>query len=819
MPFPQITTLVDDFNRTDGALNAGDGSSKWTGSALGGGSGGWSVSSNKAAPNSAGANHLSLVEMPGDGELVATLSTVGSGGAYVAVFFKIQNPTSGSWEAYWFFYEPGSSFQLRKRVGGSTSTLAGLNLPSEMAELSAGDAIGIHHVDGVLRVRVRRAGVWDQTPIIDVTDTSISVDGPVAFEASGAFTLDDLMVGAATAEDGGGGGDTPTEPVTIYVDADHPSANDTRTRIEASDPATPLKTIQAAAALAYATPTWADTIQVEPATNANALDTLDTSVYASMHHRITGTDVLPFGDNSGNEPITIQGHVVSGQKPKVRGIDGRQLKNWVIQDLQQGYDIGSGDDNLTIGSLVDVADLTFRRIDYTGGCYDIKVWDDLLFEDCLIRSPYSSFQGGGNRFLDGVGVHIAYIDNSTGDEGVGLIHFLNCTFDEINGEDAIQASLGGVGGDYLAGHLLVEGCNFLNVIGVEGKAHTDAIQILGGQLFEIRDCVFFNCDDAFIASDFHNGKIVFENNLVAYCGNPCSGQGTDEWVIRHNTIIHSFFGTGMSFGQRTEGITQKITMVNNIMDDYAIADDVDVHPDSVISHNILLLAPSGVGAIGQVAEFGTSTRMNTLPSFTSSWAGSPPTNYELATAPAQSPGIGDGLATDLLVDRLGRVRSSSAPDIGCHEHSSLVVVTAASRAPYVVDRMPAPGATDVAATSHVIVTLSPKPGEEVDSATVTNSSFYLVDPAGNHIPALSIFVNELDENGNQTVVLDLAGALYPMVSYTAHMTTTVADTEGSSLSTEVAWSFRTEGLGGPGYFPGGSGGSGSAPGWTLGRVG
>lgn len=564
----------------------------------------------------------------------------------------------------------------------------------------------------------------------------------------------------------------------IYVSADEPLASDSNSKADAATVTTALKTIQQAGVLAEP----GDVILVIPATVANASDTLDTSLYVGLQHFSGGSPALTYGDNAGNAVITVRGVTTDDVQAKTGPWALRGLKNWLIDNLQIGYDIDSGDDNLTIGEVRQCAQLTFTNVVWTGGCNEFKVWDDILIEDCTIRAPLSPFQGSGNRFLDGSGIHIAYTDNNDGTEGVGPFTIRRCHFEKVQGEDAIQAFLGGVGDPYADALLVVEDCSFFRIEGLAGF-HTDSIQILGGTEFIIRRNTFFSCDDAMIASDFHNGKITFENNLCVACGIPLQGQGTDEWIIRNNTFLFSFFNESVSFGGRTAGISQKITMVNNILEDYGIGDDVIVDPASNISNNLVLLNPGFGDNLDGVPEFGTTARMDDLPTSTERFPVLPP-NYELANDPTDSPGIGQGVTTTLTADRLGRTLSDP-PDVGCHQSDPGTLVTPTARAPYLVSRTPAPNAIDIALDAAITATLFPVPGQTIDAATVTTGTFYVTDPKGVTIPAS---VTTDTEAGVLTV--DVDGDLYPYVEYLAHLGSTVADTEGSTLGQTFTWTFR-----------------------------
>jgi hypothetical protein len=798
VPFPQVSDSIDNFNRADGDIGAGAGASIWDSVGWGGSGGGLVVVGNQMASGSGTQSRVTLVELPADFEFILSVLVVGGASQSQGFFFCGQNLDTGAWESYYLYYAADVGWALYKRVGGS-GTPIGSSGPG-WPVLVNGDKIGIHRVGDAIKIRRYTAGAWVQTPIIDVTDASIQAAGTLAFEIQGTgWRYDDLIGGAAVAEGGGGDPDPegPTEPVTIYVDADHPDASDAHTREEAADPDTPLRTVQAAALLAYATEEWADTIQVEPAVLANALDALDTAVYARLHHRTqggTGTDVLPMGDNAGNAPIVVKGHVVDGVMPKIAGIDGRELRNWQFEDFQQGYDRGSGDDNLTIGSLTNVEDLVFRRVKYTGGgYYVVSFTGELLWDDCEVYAPYSEFQGSGNRFLDGVGFHLIAMDTGEGVFRTGTARFTGCTFADVEGEDAIQCSLGPV--DVGTG-LIVEDCTFMNIIQAEGGAHTDCIQSLGGAFYTVRNSRFLNCASPFIASDDRNGTITLENNLLVGGGQQVSIQGTDTIVIRHNTFLRSVFGMSVGFGGRTAGVVQHITMVNNLMENFSLGDAI-VDPDSVIENNALLSSPGFTGPYGAnlpgIPELGTSARMSAIPEPTDGFG----RNYELANS-SPNPGIGAGLHLGgaLPTDQLGRARTNP-PDIGAFQSTSGTVVTPAARPPYVIARVPASESAGVSRTTHVTLTLAPRPGKHIDPDTVTEDTMYVTDPIGGVLPALSVSLSAPDADNHQVLTLDIDGTLYPLVYYTAHALSAIADTEGSHIASAQAWSFRTAGLGGP----------------------
>lgn len=826
MPYvPQVSTVIDAFNRANGTVQAGAGSTIWDTVHWGGAAADWNVVSNHAEPGGSGKGVQSLFTLPDDKEIIFDLGPI-PGSGYIALFFDIQDGSN----AHWLIIEIGNSWALKKDVAGSVSTLQSVSWASAPTIANV-DKVSIYQVDGVIRVRYMLSGAWVETPILEQSSAALGATGKVALEATGVWGVDNLLGGAAIAEvGGGGGGGDPTEAVTIYVNGD--AGDDSRSRLTASDQSTPVATLQRAATLAFATDTFADTIGVFAADAADAANTIDPSVYAPMHHKWTGGDVLPFGDNTGNLPITvvgIQGNLPANEWDKIPKIlpPQGQFKNWVWMSdspsdhkaFQVGYDVGSGDDNLTIGSLTLVEDLEFHDMLFTGGGYDIRGWNNILFDGCWVRSPLSAFQGSGNRFLDGAGFHLSYIDNSTLAEMVGPVRWTNCVFDTINGEDALQLYGGGVGGTYAASAVEVDHCLFIDVLGQAGF-HTDSIQVLGGTSFYVHDNVFIGCDDVLLATDSHNGTIRFENNLMSGCGLPVQIQGTDNIIFRHNTSVGSFFRTTLIVFERfTLPAPPTLVMVNNLLEDYDI--QVTIDADSILTPNLVTGNVGKNGNLTGLPELGTSARMSDLP--TSSVARPVlPANYELANTPTSSPGIGQGVALNsgnggvLATDRLGRAYTSP-PDVGCHQSSGATAVAPAPRAPYVLDFHPVSAAANAPVDVSVTARFFPKPGEQINASTVTTSSAYVTDSRGNVIPAVVSLSSP--SSGYQTVTIDMKsslspitdGDLYPLASYTAHLTGTIADTEGSVIS-PTTWSFQVVGPVGPAI------GVASSGAWSTGVV-
>jgi hypothetical protein len=596
------------------------------------------------------------------------------------------------------------------------------------------------------------------------------------------------------------------KPVTIYVNADSSARSDSWTRaVAGDDPASPFATVQAAALIAHS----GDTVQVEPSTlgNANAADPFDPDVYDGVHHlrNVDGSDVLPLALNGGNEPISIVGHVVSGVRPALRQLAFRELDNWHFEGLQVGYDVGSGHDTNTIQVLHNCKDLTFADMLYTGGAhYCISGRGVLSWSDFTVYSPY---EGNGN-FLDGAGFHLLGVDTSTGLDHPVVFRFTDGLFDGIQGEDAIQAALGAPERDV---HLEVTDCTFQNIAQAGGPTapHTDCIQSTGATTITIARNRFINVSSPFIASDGVHGRITLLDNIVDGIGNGFHGQGCSAWVIVNNTILCP--GIAIAIGDRANlfepGFVQKLTIVNNVAGDLDVAAGAVIDNASVVTNNAFTRQPGAVTPWGTqlvgLPELGSSARLI---------AAGLDGNYELATDPVDSVGVGQGrtlagldLTTDELAilanDYLGRPFATPR-DIGAFQSDDGTGVTGAARPPYVVDLTPAPNST-ATLTASATARLLPVPGQTIDPDSVTASTARIADSStSTPLPAV-VTLAEPDEDGYQLVTIDAKaslsplqeGTLWPRVLYVVTLAG-IQDTEGSTIIT-TSWQFRAGGASGP----------------------
>jgi hypothetical protein len=316
--------------------------------------------------------------------------------------------------------------------------------------------------------------------------------------------------------------------------------------------------------------------------------------------------------------------------------------------------------------------------------------------------------------------------------------------------------------------------------------------------------------------DGHHGTIRFENNLISgpLSPTPVQASGFEHLILRHNTIDVKFTtpqDASVGFVVKYVGAARLLTCVNNILSGFYMRDEpLETYFDdaSVIENNIVTSQPGWVTPYGTnlpgLPEYGTSARLNSIPNQVVTAAeqtsgtitGTIARTWELANTPTLSPGIGQGQATDIASDLLGRAHTSP-PDVGCLQSSSGVAVTPVPRPPYVLSRTPAPGATGVPATPSMSITLYPLPGQTIDAATVTSGVFTLTDPSGQTIPS-TVNVN----SATGVISLTVQGFLYPLVIYTLTLTTAVADTQGNHLASTQTWTFRVAGPSSPAVYGG-----------------
>lgn len=817
-PIPGPTTIFDKADRADGPAADGAGALIWDDTALGGGASAFIVDSNLLRFSSDDQGVLTKDDFD-DLLHVVFFDAVPSGP--FGYYWRLQNPETSGWDGYWFVAD-GANWAIRKRSAGGTvaETLDSVTVTSTLFR-----GVMIRVYGDTFEVYRYEDNAYAQEPILSATDPDYADGRSALYMPFTTWKIERIEQGDPSLA-------PPDGPFTLHVNPDHPEASDEYTRLEASDPDTPLASITAAVNLAYATPSdsgdpWGDTIQVEPATAIDNPELDDGRMYPAMDHRSFTRAALPngwpFGDNDGYAPITVAGHVVSDQKPILFGLNARGLKNWRFQDLQWGYDIGSGFEYGTLTTLERVKDLRFTRCDFTGGGHQVFLSEgEIVYDDCTGESAINPAGAGPN---DGRLFVFSYSPNDPdGGENSADITIRNSRISMVR-NDAIQLAMGArvASGDQW-GSFTLEDSLLHNVteLGAGGNPslHADSVQSVGGPEFTIQRNKFIGCSDAYIASDFGHGTIRIEANLAVGYGGLVQLQGFDHAIIQHNTLLSysQFVDASVLFYTRTTGTAMRVTAKNNIVGGFNFRDSTPaayLHPDSVFENNLSFTDPGGhVGDFGThlagIPELGTSARLEDIPTSTI-LPGLPdplPANYELATEPFDSPGVGQGFILDdgPATDLYGRAWASP-PDVGCLQSDSGTPVAATARPPYVITKTPAANASDVSDTVSVVAVLFPKPGETLDLATVDTSSAYVTDVAGEIVPAI-VTVDDPDEDGQQALTIDLRyslsppqnGRLYPLVAYTVHLTSDIQDTEGSALVT-TSWTFVVAGPDEPAIYP------------------
>jgi hypothetical protein len=459
-------------------------------------------------------------------------------------------------------------------------------------------------------------------------------------------------------------------------------------------------------------------------------------------------------DTTSAHGVTVIGAAGGTNRPVIDSMTLGDLVGWTFEDL-----ILSG----TPGASSFVyrgTNLTWRRCDFQQGGGQLLHWTGLyLFENCDIAAPWD--QAHSTDFMTGVGFRISAqytVDAFHADD----VTFSGCHFHDVGGEDAIQLLLGG--GSH-AGTVTVDRCHFERVQqGTGSGAHTDCIQSAGCHNLTVTACRFEESESMIIASDDFIDALVVENCL--FIGSAISGYSTQFSGVRtatiaNNTWARSRFG-GLRFYVNGNPVGSRVRAIfNNVIDLYSI-DDGWAPLTSEQHHNIIGAGPVTASDRQAFAEFGTSAD----------------TDYELATQPTPSPGVDQGTSTGApTLDRLGRAREGLT-DCGCHESHAAQPVS-----------------VDVAGRANVSAALFPVPGQTINPATVTASTFYVTDPTGQHLPVVSVTVD-----GEDVLTLNIDGELYPLVVYTATLTTGIADTQGSALAAPVSWTFRVAGPGGPAVY-------------------
>lgn len=191
MAFPDVTTLIDDFNRANGTVQAAPGNSIWTALNLAGGAGAGSIVSNQLRATAGGGCRSALTWAP-PYDFQFDVPVLPGAGQYIAFYWGVQNP-GATYTCYALLLLQGSPFtwQFRKYIAAVRTTIV-----SPTSAFLAGDRVGIRQNGTTIEFwRYTGApGAWTQ--IMSRVDSSIAAAaGPVAFEFGDTVGRVDNLLG------------------------------------------------------------------------------------------------------------------------------------------------------------------------------------------------------------------------------------------------------------------------------------------------------------------------------------------------------------------------------------------------------------------------------------------------------------------------------------------------------------------------------------------------------------------------------------------------------------------------------------------------
>lgn len=199
MAFPTTQAVIDNFDRANGALSAGAGSTLWSGLNIGGAAGGLSITGNALSTGTIGNDDVSLFDLPALFDVTYDVTGIDVAAGPLVFFFSLQNPATAGWEGYWAYVDNSvGNWVIRKRIATVTTTIA---TATAVGGVGVGDKVGIRRGPaGEISLFRYTAGAWNQTPVLTVTDSSIILPGKVSFEFSNPsalqFRIDNLNGGA-----------------------------------------------------------------------------------------------------------------------------------------------------------------------------------------------------------------------------------------------------------------------------------------------------------------------------------------------------------------------------------------------------------------------------------------------------------------------------------------------------------------------------------------------------------------------------------------------------------------------------------------------
>ena len=197
--FPANTTVIDDFNRVNNAVNVGAGAAIWADWPINAASHLLNIQSNTLTGN-AGEQAMTWPGLPYGPDIDVQFKVSTKGTDYLAFFFAFQpggtgNYPSSVFSGYALTLNLGGTdiWDFRSYTGGSGGVISGSAVTQSWA---AGDLIGVSMRGSTLSAyRKPSGGSW--TLITQVTNTAHNVAGGVGWETGGGAShfLDDLIGG------------------------------------------------------------------------------------------------------------------------------------------------------------------------------------------------------------------------------------------------------------------------------------------------------------------------------------------------------------------------------------------------------------------------------------------------------------------------------------------------------------------------------------------------------------------------------------------------------------------------------------------------
>jgi hypothetical protein len=212
-------------------------------------------------------------------------------------------------------------------------------------------------------------------------------------------------------------------------------------------------------------------------------------------------------------------------------------------------------------------------------------------KDSLISGNTITDIADGSAAPAGYGMWInSYITPTDPDNGLTGLVIRGNTFHNIP-EDGIQ--MGG-GNDYGTKNVLIENNMFDTIGATSSTAHSDSIQIIGGDRITVRANTFRHVQNACMWKDDQLTNSVVENNLMIGDTDARSGVGilcqiwdATNLVVRNNTIIQ--YGTYPGLMLRSSG---SALVENNLMNKY------DTESGVSVTNKNNLMVPTGYGFVG-----------------------------------------------------------------------------------------------------------------------------------------------------------------------------------------------------------------------------